>query len=172
MEYLTLVKGGEQQAQKVKLRPPPHPQHPSVKYDLQLLVLMLHIHVRRYVLISMSSHVHCACMIAGRFVYICTLPFDPSVTFNLCPPSHSSSLEIIDGYFVGLLEEQDFLATREQWSKMLALVPKSVATELDKEWQDNQTMTSTERWRRLKYELRVSGGGVVGWLGIEMCFLN
>ena len=88
----------------------------------------------------------------------CTLPFD--VTFELCS-SHSSSLEIIDGYFVSLLEEQDFLATREQWSKMLALAPKSVAVELDKEWEDNRTMTSTERWRRLKYELRVSGGGSV-----------
>ena len=53
---------------------------------------------------------------------------------------------------------------------MLALVPKSVATELDKEWQDNRTMTSTERWRRLKYELRVSGGGVLGWFGFRCAF--
>ena len=68
----------------------------------------------------------------------------------------SSSLEIINGYFKQLLEEQDFLATREQWSKMLALVPRGVASELDKEWQDNCTMTSTERWRRLRYELRVN----------------
>ena len=64
-------------------------------------------------------------------------------------------MEIIDGYFSQLLEEQDFLATREQWSKMLALVPKNVAAELDQEWQENRTMTSTERWRRLKFELRV-----------------
>ena len=33
VEYLTLVKGGEQQVQKVKLRPQPLPQHPSIKYD-------------------------------------------------------------------------------------------------------------------------------------------
>ena len=76
-----------------------------------------------------------------------------TLTSALC----SSSLEIIDGYFNELLEEQDFLAMREQWTKMLALVPKNVASELDKEWQENCTMTSTERWRRLKYELRVRG---------------
>ena len=96
-------------------------------------------------------------MYSGTLTFTSPLTF--TITFNLSLP-RSSSLEIIDGYFVSLLEEQDFLATREQWSKMLSLVPKSVAMELDQEWQDNRTMTSTERWRRLKYELRVSGGGV------------
>ena len=85
----------------------------------------------------------------------------PALPFLPCADSslnhfHSSSLEIIDGYFSHLLEEQDFLATREQWNKMLALVPKNVAMELDQEWQENCIMTSTERWRRLKFELRVS----------------
>lgn len=45
VEYLTLVKGGEQQSQKVKLRPPPHPQHPSVKYAYYVQICECDVHV-------------------------------------------------------------------------------------------------------------------------------
>ena len=62
---------------------------------------------------------------------------------------------MIDNYFIDLLEEQDFLATRERWSKVLALVPKTVAAELDAEWNDNPYQSSKDKWRRLTTEVKV-----------------
>ena len=69
--------------------------------------------------------------------------------------AYRSSLAIIRRHFHQLLEEQDFLETRAQWSKMLALVPKRVAAELDQEWQETPA-TSVSRWGRLEQELKVS----------------
>lgn len=97
VEYLSLVKGGEQQAQKVKL-PTATPIHPSI----------------------------------------------------------SSALEIIRPYFPKLLREQDFLGTPETWGKVLQLVPDKIARSLDEEWSCDPSMSSWDRWGRLKNELKQS----------------
>jgi chromosome condensin MukBEF MukE localization factor len=62
---------------------------------------------------------------------------------------------IIKRHFHRLLQEQEFLETRAQWSKMLALVPsRTLAADLDKEWQETPA-TSLSRWGRLKQEIQV-----------------
>ena len=70
---------------------------------------------------------------------------------------YSSALTVVNKQWPELLREQDFLATPEGWGKMLALVPDSGVREmLDREWKDNPTMTSTERWSRFYSEIKVS----------------
>ncbi|XP_064396745.1 DNA primase small subunit-like [Halichondria panicea] len=95
VEYLTLIKGGEQQGKKVKLPRGSSPMHPSIR----------------------------------------------------------SALDIIKSCFKDLLVEQDFFETAEQWKKVLALLPKKVADDLDREWTETP-MSSLEKWGRLKSELK------------------
>ncbi len=59
--------------------------------------------------------------------------------------------------FPSLLEEQDFLATPEQWDKMLALAPAKVRDRLKEEWAEHTEMSSLDRWKRLTTELKVWG---------------
>ena len=61
---------------------------------------------------------------------------------------------IIDKYFSSLLEEQDFLSNPVRWSKMLALLPNKLASELDKEWKESPHSSSCDRWGRLMHEAR------------------
>jgi len=64
-------------------------------------------------------------------------------------------LSVIEGYFEELLEEQEFLATPEQWRKMLALIPKKFSDSLDKEFAES-SLSSLDKWRRLKNDVKVN----------------
>ena len=66
--------------------------------------------------------------------------------------SVSRAVEVIDKHFKWTMEEQDPLATQERWSKILALLPKQLQQELDKEW-SGQEATSLKRWGRLVTEV-------------------
>lgn len=65
----------------------------------------------------------------------------------------SLAIKIIDKYFKGLLEEQEFLSSPERWNKILALVPPNMASRLNQEWQESHT-SSYDRWRRLMQEAK------------------
>lgn len=82
------------------------------------------------------------------------LQVDALMIFRLHTCTCSSALEIIKPYFIELLEEQDFFGTPEQWKKVLALVPKKVAVELNREWTETP-MSSLDKWRRLRNEVKV-----------------
>ncbi len=63
---------------------------------------------------------------------------------------------MIGQYFNKLLVEQEFLETSEQWKKVLALLPKKVADELDKEWNDSpRPVSSLDKWGRIIAEVKV-----------------
>lgn len=66
---------------------------------------------------------------------------------------YRSAEEIIDNYFGGLVKEQDFLSSPDQWGKILALLPSNLASNLDQEWRESPR-SSYDRWGRLKAELR------------------
>ena len=68
----------------------------------------------------------------------------------------SSAVKIASRYFEDLLEEQGFLDTEEQWSKMLALVPEKTRQLLHEEWHGRPQDTGSVRWRRLANEVTVS----------------
>ena len=156
MEYLTLVKGGEQQVQKVKL-PRLHPVHPSIRL---VTIMDIHIYHRNPMKYSMPDMLNCPVLYKLEWVWlVANLLYIQSLKNVLLMYSHTlhrSALTVIDHYFIDLLEEQDFLATREQWSKVLALVPKTAAAELDTEWNDNPHQSSKNKWRRLAAEVKVS----------------
>ncbi len=67
--------------------------------------------------------------------------------------SISSAIEIIEKHFPKLMEEQEFLSTPERWNKILAFIPSNKASELNREWLET-SMTSLDRWKRLKYEVK------------------
>ncbi len=73
-------------------------------------------------------------------------------SFTIYP--HRSALALIKPCFSELLVEQDFLETAEQWKKVLALLPKKVADDLDREWTE-APMSSQDKWRRLRTEVKV-----------------
>ncbi len=68
---------------------------------------------------------------------------------------YSSALVVINTCFDELLEEQEFLETPEQWNKVLKLVPKKVAEELDREWKE-KPVSSCDKWGRLHAEVKVT----------------
>ena len=74
-----------------------------------------------------------------------------------CVTACSSAVRIASKYFEDLVEEQGFLDTEEQWSKMLALVPEKKRQLLHEEWRDRPRDTGSVRWRRLVNEVTVSG---------------
>ena len=66
-------------------------------------------------------------------------------------------MKIAGQYFPDLVEEQGFLDDREQWEKMLSLVPeKKKRTQLQEEWEARPQESGRERWKRLSSEVSVS----------------
>ena len=72
--------------------------------------------------------------------------------FSGTPLSCSSAIEIASRHFEDLVEDQGFLDTEKQWSKMLALLPEKKRQLLQEEWRERPQDSGTTRWRRLVNE--------------------
>ena len=59
-------------------------------------------------------------------------------------------------YFEGLVEEQGFLDSEQEWGKMLALVPEKKRHSLQEEWRERPQDSGRTRWRRLINDVSVS----------------
>ena len=68
-----------------------------------------------------------------------------------------SALKVVEEYFPQLLEEQEFLAVPKQWNKILALLPSKIRDSLNEEWEEHPEMSSLDRWRRIRTEMKVGG---------------
>ena len=82
-------------------------------------------------------------------------PKDKDTIKNLHPSLKNSLDELGDGYFVGLiLEDQDCFANEQGWTTFLELLPdKMVAENLRKQW-SSKSSGSVSKWEDFKDQVR------------------
>lgn len=63
---------------------------------------------------------------------------------------YSIAQGILEDFFPTILREQDMLRSKENWTKVLALVPdEEIRTQCDAHWTANPEFTSEYRWEQL-----------------------